>query len=61
MTTYRQLPADWRDSLAKHIDDRSHENSHSRVGNGREQGSHREPEDRHGEPKKKQREKRFFL
>ena len=53
--------ADWRDSLAKHIDDRSHENSHSRVGNGREQGSHREPEDRHGEPKKKQREKRFFL
>ncbi|XP_034352294.1 pre-mRNA-splicing factor CWC22 homolog isoform X2 [Arvicanthis niloticus] len=50
--------ADWRDSLAKHMEDRSRENSYSRVGNGREQGSHREPEDRHGEPKKKRRERR---
>ncbi|GAB1286477.1 Pre-mRNA-splicing factor CWC22 homolog [Apodemus speciosus] len=50
--------ADWRDPPAKHMEDRSHENSYSRVGNGREQGSHREPEDRHGEPKKKRRERR---
>lgn len=52
--------ADWRDPLAKHIDDRSHENSHSRVGNGREQGSHREPEDRHGEPKKRRERRDSF-
>ncbi|XP_028618728.1 pre-mRNA-splicing factor CWC22 homolog isoform X3 [Grammomys surdaster] len=50
--------ADWREPPAQHMEDRSHENSYSRVGNGREQGSHREPEDRHGDPKKKRRERR---
>lgn len=50
--------ADWRDPPAKHMGDRSHESSYSRVGNGREQGSHRQPEDRRGEPGKQRRERR---
>ncbi|XP_021502827.2 pre-mRNA-splicing factor CWC22 homolog [Meriones unguiculatus] len=49
---------DWRDSSAKYMADRSQENSHSRVGNGRHQDGHREPEDKRGEPKKKRRERR---
>nr|XP_042132963.1 pre-mRNA-splicing factor CWC22 homolog [Peromyscus maniculatus bairdii] len=59
--TQNSRNADWRDPLAKSMADRSlpsQENSYSRVGNGRDQDLHRELEDKHGEPRKKRRERR---
>ncbi|XP_036041265.1 pre-mRNA-splicing factor CWC22 homolog isoform X1 [Onychomys torridus] len=59
--TQNSRNADWRDPLAKSMADRSlppQENSYSRVGNGRDQDLHRELGDKHGEPRKKRRERR---
>ncbi|XP_028740437.1 LOW QUALITY PROTEIN: pre-mRNA-splicing factor CWC22 homolog [Peromyscus leucopus] len=59
--TQNSRNADWRDPLAKSMADRSlpsQENSYSRVGNGRDQDLHRELEDKHGESRKKRRERR---
>ncbi|KAM6174171.1 pre-mRNA-splicing factor CWC22 homolog [Erethizon dorsatum] len=54
----------WRDPITKHTSDRSilsEGNSYSRVGNDRDQETHMEWENKHGDPEKKRGERRNFF